>query len=135
MKAAGYTLVELLVVLAIMGLLTGLAMPLLAPSRPQSLAAARLVADDLRAARQDAIGGGAMERVMLNPATGRYTLPGGAHRDIAKGVALAFSGALRDEIDFYPDGSASGGILTLAAAGSKHRVTVRWPSGQVVLDE
>jgi general secretion pathway protein H len=129
----GYTLVELLVVLAIIGLLAAGAMPMLTTARPglTAKAAARGIAEDLIAARQRAIDKGALQRFVLNPAAGRY----GARHAVPHGVVLGFAGPTRNEIDFYPDGSSNGGIVTVAAGASRHRITTAWPNGRVTVDE
>jgi general secretion pathway protein H len=130
---AGYTLVELLVVLAIMGLLLAAAMPMLSTTRPglQAKAAARALAQDLVAARQEAVDKGIAEHVTLNPMTGRYAIsPAGVRRVLPKAIAIA-----GNAIDFFPDGSSSGGVITVSGAHARHRVTVRWPAGQVAVDE
>ncbi len=130
---AGYTLVELLVVLAIMGMLLAAAMPMLSTTRPglEAKSAARALAQDLVAARQTAVDKGVAEHVTLNPMTGRYTVsPAGVQRVLPKGISIAGK-----SIDFYPDGSTSGGIITVSGAHAVHRVSVRWPAGQVAVDE
>lgn len=129
----GYTLVELLVVLAIIGLLAAGAMPMLTTVHPglTAKAAARSVAEDLIAVRQSAIDKGTLQRFVLNPAAGHY----GARHAVPHGVALSFAGPAHNEIDFYPDGSSNGGIITVAAGASRHRVTTAWPSGRVTVDE
>lgn len=135
MTTGGYTMVELLVVLAIIGLLTAISVPMLSASRPglEATAAARTLASDLRATRQAAIDNGVVELVVLHP-PGRY---GAGHtvRSLPGTVTLTFHGPMHDEIDFYPDGSASGGTVDLAGGKARHRVTVRWPSGQIGVDE
>ncbi len=135
---AGYTLVELLVVLAIMGFLAVAAVPLLSASRPglDVRAAANAIAQDLRLTRQAAIDSGGGARLVLDPKAHRYVrLPGGKPCTLPKDIALAVTGPAQGEIDFYPDGSTSGGTVTVTAAHTKHRVTVRWPSGEIVLDD
>jgi general secretion pathway protein H len=133
---AGYTLVEMLTVLAIMGFLAAVAIPLLSTSHPglDARATANALAQDLRATRQAAIDSGGEARLVLKAR--RYIrLPGGKLRTLPPGVAIAFTGPARDEIDFYPDGSTSGGTVTVFAAHARHRVTVRWPSGEIALDD
>jgi general secretion pathway protein H len=120
----GYTLVELLVVLAVMGLLTAVAAPMLSASRPglDSQAAARTIATRLASARQDAINGNMEKQIAIR-------------RGLAGTVPISFHGALSDAIAFYPDGSSSGGTILVGSGRARHRVTVRWPSGQISVDE
>ena len=137
-SGAGYTLVELLVVLAIVGLLASAAIPLVLASRPALLArqASRMLGEDLAAARQSAIARDRPVRVLLSTADGTYGVePYGLHRRLARGLSLAFSGAMRDEIDFYPDGSTSGGTITVSAKGARDRIDVRWPAGQIAVHD
>ncbi len=120
----GYTLVELLVVLTVMGLLTALAAPMLSASRPglDLLAAARTIATRLASTRQDAISENMEKQIAIR-------------RGLAGVVPLSFHGALPGAIAFYPDGSSSGGTILVGSGGARHRVTVRWPSGQISVDE
>lgn len=137
-NAAGYTLVELLVVVSIVGLLAMAAIPLVSASRPALLArqGSRMLGEDLAAARQSAITRDSEVRVLLNTADGSYSVaPSGLRRKLARGLSLSFSGVKRDEIDFYPDGSTSGGTITISAAGATDRVSVPWPAGQIALHD
>ncbi|HEY1707122.1 MAG TPA: GspH/FimT family pseudopilin [Rhizomicrobium sp.] len=139
MRQAGYTLLELLVVLAIVGLISGAVLPMFAASRPglQARAAARAIAQDFRTARQAAISSGAKTRVVMNRAANRYAiLPDGPARVLPKGIAFSVQTAgSGDEIDFFPDGSSSGGAVIVQSGGANHRIVAHWPSGRISLDE
>ena len=127
---AGYTLVELLVVVAIIGLLLAMTPALLRTAIPgqQTLSAARTLAMDLRAARNAALTQGIETRVSFDTERQSYLLqPGANARRLPYGVPFA---AAKDgvEIDFFPDGSARGGIITV---GRRYRVSADWLTGRV----
>ncbi len=136
---AGFTLVELLVVLAIIGLLVA-AIPILLQSAlpgTRSRAAARALAGDLRAARGNAVAGGGATSVrfdaahqvyLIEPGDRRRTLPGGVPFVLVPGRAAA-------EIGFAADGSSTGGAILVGQETRKHRVAVDWLTGRVSIDE
>lgn len=133
----GYTLIELLVVLAILGLLTAVGIPLLSSSRPalEARAVATILADDLRNAHQRAIDEATVQRFVFHPSAGRYTNADGKQRLVPKGIAIALRSQTPNEIDFYPDGSSNGGTFVVSTTSVRHRVTVRWPTGQIAVDD
>jgi len=134
---AGYTLTELLVVLAIMGMIAGVALPLLSAGRPgvETKALARAVAGDLALARQDAVGRNTEHHVVLRRSGSRYALwPTSTWHALPPGIVLSMQ-AQRGEIAFYPDGSTSGGTILVSGGGVRRRVDVHWPTGRIDTDE
>lgn len=131
-KTTGYTLMELLVAVAIMALLAVVTMPRLSAGRPglETKSAAQAVAEDLAAARRMAVLQDAQTRVVFT-GRGYEVLPGGPTRTLPAGIALAGS----REIDFFADGSTSGGAVRLSRANSHHVVVAHWPSGRIAIDE
>ena len=67
LSVSGLTLLELMLVVVIMGIVSGIAIGAFASFDPGSSAARGLVANALRQARNDAIAHGATARVMINP--------------------------------------------------------------------
>lgn len=117
-RVAGFTLLEMLVVLAVLGLISALAFP--AVERAQQ--GQRFVGDAatlearLHAARAAAIVSGSPR--VLEP--GEFD---GGSRVEATG----------ENIVFYSDGSARGGILVLSAGRRSRRYTIDAGSGEVVV--
>ncbi|MES2161409.1 MAG: prepilin-type N-terminal cleavage/methylation domain-containing protein [Pseudomonadota bacterium] len=118
---AGFSLLELLVVLSVIGLLSGLGATLVGGrGQRQAMREALGVSEFLRHARGAAQLSGSRRQVLLE----------------ADGLALAGRDGARlrtapprlldggTAIDFYPDGSSSGGVLALAGADT--RVVVEW---------
>jgi general secretion pathway protein H len=128
----GYTLVELLVVLAILGLLT-VTMPLAWHDARQPLdakVAAQSLARTLALAREQAISEGRERRVILRE---HGVESAGTTENLPQQLSLALPG--KDQIAFRPDGSSSGGTVRVGAPGHWHRVVVRAISGRVSIDE
>ncbi|RYB04089.1 GspH/FimT family pseudopilin [Lichenibacterium ramalinae] len=134
--AAGFTLVELLVTMAILG---GV-MALVVAARPRAAtlrldATARAIASGLRAARARAMLSGTEATFVLDGAARTYGPPRDPRplpADMAVAVAVASSerdhdaGAFR----FYPDGRCTGGSLTISLGDRAVLVTVDWLTGE-----
>jgi type II secretory pathway pseudopilin PulG len=74
-STAALTLIELLMVVAIVGLLVGLVLPSAAPTRHDQLrAAGRILLGDLAYARSLAVSNGSRYRIVFDPAANRYVL-------------------------------------------------------------
>jgi general secretion pathway protein H len=137
---AGFTLLELLVVLTIMGLALAAIVPGSARNADdaRAKAAARVLAADLRAARQHAIASGRMVELRFDLDRRRYSaVSDGAIRDLPDSVAIRFTptaahGAWAAAvIRFFPDGTSSGGAVDLVQGARSHGVTVSWPFGRI----
>lgn len=141
----GFTLLEILVVLALMVMIYALVPPIFSAggSTTELKASARQVAAGLRKARsiaivrrEDAVLTVDVEarRFSLTGDTKTYALPQTSQLTVYTAeseVAADNTGAIR----FYPDGSSTGGRITLAQGERKFYVDVDWLSGQVeILD-
>ena len=119
--SGGFTLLEMLVVLAMTGLIAGLLYPQLqtATNAIQQRHAREQVAAGAEGARALAIRSG--QPAMLSAMDGGNGLVIAAQTVVWRQLPLGNTGALRlsvrpQSIVFYPDGSTSGGQLQLASA-------------------
>lgn len=122
-RDTGFTLIETIIVLTILGLTLGLAMPLLGGSgHGAALAAA---AGQLRAvlsrARQDAIVESRVIAFRADP-DGGYWLGPQYHRLSGAGLRVAIPSGSR--ISFYPSGASSGGRIVVAGGGGQREIAV-----------
>lgn len=143
-RRGGFTLVELLVVLAIATLLVTLVPPLISAALPgvELKAAARRTMASLRLARETAIRTGADTALMVNVEERRLELPGFRTVSFPKRVQMRLEAASREMLDdnqgairFFPDGSSTGGRIVLARGDpgdqSGYQVGVTWLTGRV----
>ena len=135
----GFTLLELLVVLAVLGLALTFAVPAF---RPDALVLSRTggeLASALKATRATAIAQGRPQSVTVD-ASARLVTPGGAASvEVPQGAVLAFAAtagrpqAEGGRLVFYPDGSASGGSVTLTLRQRVWRADIDWLTGRIAV--
>lgn len=140
----GFTLLELLAVLAIVGLIAAIAVPRLQPPAIASEAgqAARALANGLARARQLAIFQNRETILKLDLDRRSWQLPADPATSFSPGLDVAFEGVARDitgpragGIRFFPDGSSTGGTITLTDGDkNKFKLTVNWLTGRIGFD-
>lgn len=139
--ARGFTLMELLVVLTILGLALILVMPTLNRLLPglELRTEARDVASVLREARARAIGRNEEVPVVVDLERGALEVGGKPALHLNRRIdapvltGVSHSGRAYTEIRFYPDGTSTGGRLTLALGEREEHVVVDWLTGAVSL--
>lgn len=141
-RCAGFTLIELVVVLAILGLLLALLPDALSVAIPgqQLRAAAYQLADDLKDARTRAILTGKSVEVPIGLSEGRTS--GSPSRRLPRDTMIriedvprrTFAGG-QELVRFFPDGSASGGKINLSTGGRTYAISVDWLTGRVTVDD
>lgn len=136
----GFTLVELLVVLAIAALAMSAVPPLVSAALPgvEMKAAARRTLSALRLARESAIRQGTDLALVVDIEARQLELPGHRVMRLPEALNLTLEAAeqemladQRGAIRFFPDGSSTGGRLILAHADSGYQVGVNWLTGRV----
>ena len=145
MRARGFTLVEIIVVLAIgvaaLALVAG--MVFRGPSTSDLKSAARTLASGLRQAQSIAMVTRRDASLTVDLETREYFLPNDtrAHK-LPEGLELklftAQSEAVSEKrggIRFYPDGSSTGGRITVQAGERKFLVDVDWLTGRVTIGD
>lgn len=145
MKAAGFTLIELLVVIVIMLGILLLVPPFFSEgvSGTELKAAARKVAAGLRKVHAQAVTQKQEAALTLNVEERRFELTGDKRvyqlpQKIDISLYTAQSELSKDKtgaIRFFPDGSSTGGRVTLAAGERKYLVDVNWLTGRVGIIE
>jgi general secretion pathway protein H len=137
---AGFTLFELLVVLTIVALASTVIIPsLVGRTGLEAKRVARELAAGLRQARGQAIVRNQTTSLALNVDERRFNVAGDPRtRQLHKGVTLALYtarsellGAQAGNIRFFPDGSSTGGRITVSGGKQTYLVDVDWLTGRV----
>ncbi|MES2817373.1 MAG: GspH/FimT family pseudopilin [Pseudomonadota bacterium] len=142
MRRSGFTLVEMLVVLTILGL----AMAVVAPAINRGLGGslseiARDLQVDLRKARSQAVTRQRSVVLWVDVERRVYTLERGKPRSIPEGIVIKTKVASTETrgtqagIRFFADGSSTGGTLQLVQEGAVMALEVDWLTGRVSLRE
>jgi general secretion pathway protein H len=138
--AAGYTLLELLVVVAIMALVASIAVPFISGSASDTLqlnAAVHVLTGAIRATRANAILRDTQAVLIIDADKRTFSSPAiparafgsdiDAHLQVAEPERLSPS---RGGIRFYPDGTSTGGDVRLSLHGHEARICVNWLTGE-----
>jgi len=139
---AGFTLMEMLVVLAIIGLAAGLASQLVRPPSPKLRveASARAICSAARAAHARAVAANQETALYLDvgrksfrsTVTGETTIPAEARINLS--VAGDQRRGREGRIVFFPSGGSTGGDISIDMAGNRAHVGVNWLTGATTCD-
>lgn len=143
-RVSGFTLVELLVVLAIAALALTAVPPLISAALPgvELKGAARRTLASLRLARETAIRTGTDAALVVDVEARTLTVAGRETVSLPSGITLRLNAATREMLDeqrgtirFFPDGSSTGGVVVLARPTAQgqagYQVGVNWLTGRV----
>ncbi len=144
-RQLGFTLLEVLVALVIGVLLVSITPPLLSgmSGATELRGAVRQLAAGLRNARNEAVTR-QQEAVLLLDLAGRRFAVSGDSRTVAlpSSVALHLYTAQSELLDrdqggirFFPDGSSTGGAITVSGPKLAYRVNVDWLTGAIAIVE
>jgi len=142
--APGFTLLELLVTLTIIGMVATLAPPLFSAAMPGVTFDTRIrdVQAALTEARASAITSGQQRIVRLHPAEHRFVDISGDDIEFPESAEISLkSGAARgrnkspDPVDiaFFPDGTATDVVIDFRDRGRTGRLSVSWLTGRATL--
>lgn len=142
---AGFTLVELLAVLFIGALVYALflGVPLRGSSIADLKAAARTVASGLRQAQSTAMATRRDALLTIDLEAREFQVTGAeSPRNLPRDLEISLytaqqevSSERKGSIRFYPDGSSTGGRITVAAGERKYLVDVDWLTGRVSIGD
>ncbi|MEW8505137.1 MAG: prepilin-type N-terminal cleavage/methylation domain-containing protein [Candidatus Thiodiazotropha sp.] len=142
-RSKGFTLIELMLVLLVLGLLASLTPPLFERAFPslKLKAATRDLAQEIRYIQQTAILSGHTSKVKFDLENNAYQsdhVNSGEIRHLPEGLSFTLdpSSAPLDGgqilvFEFFPDGSSSGGLLILDNGGRRFAIVVDWLTSRV----
>ena len=141
MRRAGFTLVELLVVLAVLAVVMAMAVPVFTAGRPRAEldGAALQLAASLRQARGQAIASNRSQAFTIDLERRLYWAGEGATlRQLPPDIDVSLVTATAELIDgttgsirFFADGGSTGGGVRVSRSGAGWDVLVDWLTGRV----
>jgi len=141
-RQAGFTLIETLMVIALIALLAAVLAPSMIPTPNNQLRAnAAELISALRAARLHAMRSREAAALQIDTEQKTYQPPGGTSSKALNGdfniqlttVQSELTDGSRGAIRFFPDGSSTGGRITLSNGNLTQHVDVAWLTGRVRL--
>ncbi len=145
MSAKGFTLIELLVVMVLMGVILAVVPMALFNVLPgvELKGAARDIAAGLRQARSEAVLGNRDVAFVVDIGARDYAILGmGESHALPERLEIQLETAQSELLDedvgvirFFPDGSSTGGRVTLGWEGREYHIMVDWLTGQVSVVE
>jgi general secretion pathway protein H len=140
-RGRGFTLMELMVVLALLTLIFAVVPPLITSAIPgvELKASARRVATGLRLAREEAIRSGRDAAFTLDVDNRNFRVDGGYREtQLPEALTLKLEAAESEMLSetvgavrFYPDGSSTGGRIVLSRDERGFQVGVQWLTGRI----
>jgi general secretion pathway protein H len=144
-RSRGFTILELLVVLVIGAIAYSilLGVPFRGPSVADLKAASRTLAAGLRQAQSTALATRRDATLTLDLEAREFEVTGGhGPRSLPQELELKLYTAQQEvaserkgAIRFYPDGSSTGGRITVASGERKYLVDVDWLTGRVTIGD
>lgn len=139
----GYSLAELLVVLAIVALIAGLSLPLIRP-KPKAIelqTIAQKIASSMRTVRSEAISSNLDKFISIDLQSRQYWYREKQKQAIPSYISLSLLSAREETIQsnvgrirFFADGGSSGGKLVLKYKNQSVTIAIDWLTGAVTLE-
>jgi len=145
MRQRGFTILEVVIVLVLAAIMYALmlAVPMRGASGADLKSAARTLASGLRQAQTTAMSTRRDAVLTVDVEAREFVMPGDSQaRKLPDGLDLKLytaqsevSSAQKGAIRFYPDGSSTGGRITVSAGERKYLVDVDWLTGRVTIGD
>ncbi len=139
-RPAGFTLIEVLIVLTLIVALTAVLAPIMLPSPGRVLSGtASELTTTLRETRRHARADNQRRRFLVDTESRRYGIENSpAWKQLPRDMTVELTTAealvsddSRGGIDFFPDGSSTGGRVVLGLGGQALQVDIEWLTGRI----